>query len=194
MTSTSSSPIRTQPRRSARGVRNLATRRRWRPPVLRGLVAAPPLPGVGARISTPPSIRQFRYQSFHQNSIWWRGWSTAGRTRSVRVCGTSGRTGRRRIDRQRRAIEHLVSVYSPAGALLASVGWYRAGAVARAQSEVPPPADERIARPDCDPVGGRRPGDAGGLVGGVRRGRRRRARSRAPTTPRRRRSRLCRIR
>jgi len=120
-----------------------------RPSLVRGLVAAPPLPGVGARILTPSAIRQFWYQSFHQLDLveglidgrpdavraylqyFWSHWSGDDFTVSAEK------------------LDHLVSVYSPAGAFVASVGWYRAGAgaVARAQCEVPPPAAARIGTP-----------------------------------------------
>ena len=46
-------------------------------------------------------------------------------------------------------LDHLVGVYSPAGAFTASIGWYRAGAgtVATSLAEQPPPPDHRISTP-----------------------------------------------
>lgn len=115
-----------------------------RPDLLRGLVIAPPLPGIGARILEAEAQREFWYQSFHQLALaeelidgkpgavraylahFWSRWS-----------GPSFRLADADLDR-------LVERYAPAGAFTASIAWYRAGAgsVARSLAEqAPAPAD-----------------------------------------------------
>jgi pimeloyl-ACP methyl ester carboxylesterase len=119
------------------------------PERVRALVLSPPLPGAGERVLTARAQREFWYQPFHALGLiedlldgrpaavraylrhFWTHWS-----------GPAFEPGERRLD-------HLVEVYGPAGALTASVAWYRAGAgmVARSLAERPPEPDERIAVP-----------------------------------------------
>ena len=117
-----------------------------RPDLLRGLVVAPPLPGIGARILEPAAQREFWYQAFHQLALaeqlidgqpdavrgylahFWSHWS-----------GPSFELAETDLDR-------LTARYAAPGAFTASIGWYRAGAgsVARSLAEQPPPRAGRV--------------------------------------------------
>jgi pimeloyl-ACP methyl ester carboxylesterase len=117
-----------------------------RPGLLRGLVVAPPLPGIGARILDAAAQREFWYQAFHQLTLaeqlidgqpdavraylgyFWSHWS-----------GPSFELPDADLDR-------LVGHYAPPGAFTASIGWYRAGAgsVARSLAEQAPPPAEKV--------------------------------------------------
>jgi pimeloyl-ACP methyl ester carboxylesterase len=122
---------------------------RDRADLVRALVIAPPLPGIGDRILAPAAQREFWYQAFHNLELcaqlvdgqpeavrtylrhFWSHWSGPGYEPA------SGH------------LDHLVSVYGPAGAFAASIAWYRAGAGSVASSlaeRAPAPAD-RIAVP-----------------------------------------------
>ncbi len=87
---------------------------RQRPELVRALVIAPPLPGIGARILDPQAIREFWYQSFHQLGLslelidgkpdavrsylrhFWSHWSGPGYERPAATSTTWCRcTGRR---------------------------------------------------------------------------------------------------
>jgi pimeloyl-ACP methyl ester carboxylesterase len=99
-----------------------------RPDLVRALVIAPPLPGIGDRILAPQAQREFWYQAFHNTELatqlvdgqpdavraylrhFWSHWSGPG---YEPVPGH---------------LDHLVSVYAPPGAFAASIAWYRAGA------------------------------------------------------------------
>jgi pimeloyl-ACP methyl ester carboxylesterase len=116
---------------------------RSRPELVRALVIAPPLPGIGKRVFDLRPQREFWYQAFHQLPVaeqlidgkpqavrdylfhFWSHWSGPGFQPDL---------------------DHLVSVYSPPGAFTASIAWYRAGAgsVAASAVEQAPAADERI--------------------------------------------------
>jgi pimeloyl-ACP methyl ester carboxylesterase len=120
-----------------------------RPDLLRGLVVAPPLPGVGTRVLGAAAQREFWYQSFHQLALaeglidgkpgavraylahFWSHWS-----------GPSFRLAADDLDR-------LVRHYAPPGAFTASIAWYRAGAgtVARSLAEQAHPTGDRIRVP-----------------------------------------------
>jgi pimeloyl-ACP methyl ester carboxylesterase len=122
---------------------------RDRPDLVRALVIAPPLPGIGDRILTPEAQREFWYQAFHQLELstqlvdgqpeavraylrhFWSHWSGPGYEPSADH------------------LDHLVSVYGPPGAFAASINWYRAGAgsVATSLAERAPAPDERITTP-----------------------------------------------
>jgi pimeloyl-ACP methyl ester carboxylesterase len=122
---------------------------RANPGLVRALVLAPPLPGIGRRILDPLPQREFWYQAFHQLALaddlldgnppalrdylrhFWSHWS-----------GPSFTLDDRRLD-------HLVSVYGAPGAFTASIAWYRAGAgsVAMSVREEPPAREDRIALP-----------------------------------------------
>jgi pimeloyl-ACP methyl ester carboxylesterase len=122
---------------------------RDRPDLVRALVVAPPLPGIGDRILTPEAQREFWYQAFHQLELstqlvdgqpeavraylrhFWSHWSGPG----YQPSGPH--------------LDHLVSVYGAPGAFAASIAWYRAGAgsVAASLAEQAPAPDARIAVP-----------------------------------------------
>jgi pimeloyl-ACP methyl ester carboxylesterase len=122
---------------------------RDRPDLVRALVVAPPLPGIGERILTPEAQREFWYQAFHQLELstqlvdgqpeavraylrhFWSHWSGPG----YQPSGDH--------------LDHLVSVYGAPGAFAASIAWYRAGAgsVAASLAERAPAPDARIAVP-----------------------------------------------
>jgi pimeloyl-ACP methyl ester carboxylesterase len=122
---------------------------RERPDLIRALVIAPPLPGIGDRILDPQAQREFWYQSFHQLDLcpelidgkpdavrtylrhFWSHWSGPG------------------YEPASDDLDHLVSVYGPPGAFTASIAWYRsgAGAVAASLAEHVPEPDRRIAVP-----------------------------------------------
>lgn len=122
---------------------------RTRPHGIRGLVITPPVPGVGARILSEHSFREFWYQRFHQLDLVEQ--LLDGRPEAVRAylrhiwTHWSGPTHDVSDDH----LDHLVSVYGGAGAFTASVAWYRAGsgAVARSLAEQPPDPADRIAVP-----------------------------------------------
>ncbi|MEP7026531.1 MAG: alpha/beta hydrolase [Actinomycetota bacterium] len=117
-----------------------------RPDLLRALVVAPPLPGIGRRILDPDPQREFWYQSFHQLALaeqlidgkqdavraylthFWAHWSGP----SFQLAGAD--------------LDRLAGLYSAPGAFAASIGWYRAGAgsVARSLAEQAPADGDRI--------------------------------------------------
>jgi pimeloyl-ACP methyl ester carboxylesterase len=120
-----------------------------RPGLVRGLVVAPPLPGIGARILEAAAQQEFWYQSFHRLDLAER--LIDGRPDAVRAylahfwshwSGPSFELGDE-------ALSRVAGLYSEPGAFVASIGWYRAGAgsVARSLSEQPPPPDGRIRVP-----------------------------------------------
>jgi pimeloyl-ACP methyl ester carboxylesterase len=122
---------------------------RRRPDDVRGLVLAPPLPGIGARVLDPQAQREFWYQPFHQLELserlidgdaravraylehFWSHWSAPGWT----------------VEAER--LDALTERYARPGAFRASIAWYRAGAgaVARSLAERPPAPLDRVAVP-----------------------------------------------
>jgi pimeloyl-ACP methyl ester carboxylesterase len=122
---------------------------RDRPDLVRALVIAPPLPGIGDRILQPKAQQEFWYQAFHQLELctelvdgqrdavrsylrhFWSHWSGPG------------------YEPTSQHLDHLVSVYGPPGAFAASIAWYRAGAgsVAASLAERAPGPGQRIAAP-----------------------------------------------
>jgi pimeloyl-ACP methyl ester carboxylesterase len=122
---------------------------RDRPDLVRALVIAPPLPGIGDRILAPQAQREFWYQAFHNLELstqlvdgqpdavraylrhFWSHWSGPG------------------YEPDGEHLDHLVSVYAPPGAFAASIAWYRAGAgsVAASLAERPSGPADRIAVP-----------------------------------------------
>jgi pimeloyl-ACP methyl ester carboxylesterase len=114
------------------------------PGLVRGLVIAPPLPGIGARILSAAAQREFWYQSFHQLDL--AEQLIDGRPEAVRAylahfwshwSGPAFALSDAELDR-------VAGLYSAPGAFVASIGWYRAGAgsVARSLAEqAPAPAD-----------------------------------------------------
>jgi pimeloyl-ACP methyl ester carboxylesterase len=122
---------------------------RDRPDLVRALVIAPPLPGIGDRILAPRAQREFWYQAFHNLELstqlvdgqpeavraylrhFWSHWSGPG------------------YEPARDHLDHLVAVYGPPGAFAASIAWYRggAGSVAASLAERAPDPCDRIAVP-----------------------------------------------
>ena len=119
---------------------------RSRPDLVRGLVVAPPLPGIGKRVFSEHAQAEFWYQAFHRLPVieelidgnpeavrsylrhFWTHWSGPGFEPEL---------------------DHLVDVYSKPGAFTASINWYRAGAgsVATSAKEMAPASYDRIAVP-----------------------------------------------
>jgi len=119
------------------------------PELVRALVIAPPLPGIGDRILAPQAQREFWYQAFHNLGL--SAELIDGRPDAVRTylrhfwSHWSGPA----YEPDEKHLDHLVSVYGPPGAFTASIAWYRAGAGSVAASlaeQVPAPGD-RIAVP-----------------------------------------------
>jgi pimeloyl-ACP methyl ester carboxylesterase len=95
-----------------------------RPDLVRALVISPPLPGAGKRVLSAAATREFWYPAFHRLDLakqlvdgkpeavraylrhFWSHWS--GPNYEIDEAG----------------LDHLVDVYSPAGAFAASIGWY----------------------------------------------------------------------
>ncbi len=122
---------------------------RKRPELVKALVITPPVPGVGTRVYAAGPLREFWYQSFHRLPLaeelidgkpeavraylrhFWAHWSGPG------------------FELAEADLDHLVSVYGPAGAFTASIGWYRAGGgtAAAALSETAPAPGDRLATP-----------------------------------------------
>jgi pimeloyl-ACP methyl ester carboxylesterase len=120
---------------------------RDRPDLVRALVVAPPLPGIGDRILAPQAQREFWYQAFHSLELstrlidgqpdavreylrhFWSHWSGPG------------------YEPDGEHLDHLVSVYGPPGAFAASIAWYRAGAGSVAASLAEQVPSHRIATP-----------------------------------------------
>ena len=122
---------------------------RAEPDLVRGLVLAPPLPGIGRRILTPDAMREFWYQPFHRLDLaerlidgdadavraylrhFWEHWSGPGLT----VTDAD--------------LDALVEHYAKPGAFVASINWYRAGAggVAVSLAEQTPAPEDRIRQP-----------------------------------------------
>jgi pimeloyl-ACP methyl ester carboxylesterase len=117
-----------------------------RPGLLRGLVVAPPLPGIGSRILAIDAQREFWYQSFHQLALAER--LIDGQPGAVRAylehfwshwSGPSFRLAAADLDR-------LAGLYGQPGAFTASIAWYRAGSgsVAHSLAEQAPRPDGRV--------------------------------------------------
>jgi pimeloyl-ACP methyl ester carboxylesterase len=122
---------------------------RARPELVKAMVIAPPVPGVGTRVFGPGPLREFWYQAFHRLPLaeelidgkpeavraylrhFWTHWSGPGFTLAEAD------------------LDHLVSVYAPPGAFTASVGWYRAGGgtTAVATTETAPAPEDRLGTP-----------------------------------------------
>ena len=116
------------------------------PGLVRGLVVAPPLPGIGKRVFSEHAQAEFWYQAFHKLPVieelidgnpsavraylqhFWTHWSGPGFEPEL---------------------DHLVAAYSRPGAFTASINWYRAGAgaVAASAAEMAPASYDRIAVP-----------------------------------------------
>lgn len=122
---------------------------RDRPDLVRALVIAPPLPGIGDRILAPQAQREFWYQAFHNLGL--SAELIDGRPDAVRAylrhfwSHWSGPA----YEPDDEHLDHLVSVYGPPGAFTASIAWYRAGAgsVAASLAEKAPAPGDRVAVP-----------------------------------------------
>jgi pimeloyl-ACP methyl ester carboxylesterase len=133
---------------------------RDRPDLVRALVIAPPLPGIGDRILAPQAQREFWYQAFHNLGL--SAELIDGRPDAVRAylrhfwSHWSGPA----YEPDDEHLDHLVSVYGPPGAFTASIAWYRAGAGSVAASlaeKVPAPRDRikvptTVLWPEHDPL------------------------------------------
>jgi pimeloyl-ACP methyl ester carboxylesterase len=131
------------------GSRVAQTVARRLPENLRGLVLAPPLPGIGERVLQPQAQQEFWYQPFHQLELAER--LVDGDARAVRVylehfwehwSGPGFTPEPERLDA-------LTALYARPGAFRASVSWYRAGAgaIARSLAERAPTPLDRVAVP-----------------------------------------------
>ncbi|MDQ7905405.1 alpha/beta hydrolase [Phytohabitans sp. ZYX-F-186] len=120
-----------------------------RPELVRALVVSPPLPGIGERILSAGAQREFWYQPFHQLPL--AEQLVDGRPEAVRAYLRHFWTHWSGPDfvPAEEHLDHLVAAYSPPGAFVASIGWYRAGAgaVARSLSERAPDPADRLATP-----------------------------------------------
>ena len=122
---------------------------RDRPDLVRALVIAPPLPGIGDRILAPQAQREFWYQAFHNLGL--SAELIDGRPDAVRAylrhfwSHWSGPA----YEPDDEHLDHLVSVYGPPGAFTASIAWYRAGAgsVAASLAEKAPAPGDRVTVP-----------------------------------------------
>src|SRR6185437_5403658 len=96
-----------------------------RPDLVRALVIAPPLPGIGERIHGRPDAVRAYLRHF------WSHWSGPA------------------YEPDDEHLDHLVSVYGPPGAFTASIAWYRAGAgsVAASLAEKAPAPGDRVVVP-----------------------------------------------
>jgi pimeloyl-ACP methyl ester carboxylesterase len=116
------------------------------PGLLRGLVLAPPLPGIGARILDAAAQREFWYQAFHQLDL--AEQLIDGRPGAVRAylahfwSHWSGPS----FELSEQALDRLAAHYCAPGAFVASIAWYRSGAgsVAHSLAEQAPPQAGRI--------------------------------------------------
>ncbi len=101
---------------------------RDRPDLVRALVIAPPLPGIGDRILSARAQREFWYQPFHRLELCTE--LIDGHPDAVRAYLShfwshwSGPEYEMTWDH----LDHLVSAYGAPGAFSASIAWYRAGA------------------------------------------------------------------
>ena len=122
---------------------------RARPDLVRALVLAPPLPGIGDRILVPQAQREFWYQAFHNLELSIR--LVDGQPDAVRAYLRHFWSHWSGPDYEPSAshLDHLVAAYGPPGAFAASIAWYRAGAgsVATSLAERKPEPDDRIAVP-----------------------------------------------
>jgi pimeloyl-ACP methyl ester carboxylesterase len=129
------------------GSRIAQTIARDRPDLIRALVVAPPLPGIGDRILRPGAQREFWYQAFHQLDLCTKlidGKPDAVRAYLRHFWSYWSGPGYEPADRD---LDHLVSVYGPPGAFAASIAWYRAGAGTVAASLAERVPEQKIAVP-----------------------------------------------
>jgi pimeloyl-ACP methyl ester carboxylesterase len=113
------------------------------------LVLSPPLPGVGERVLGERAQQEFWYHAFHQLAL--VADLIDGKPRAVRayLCHFWNHWSGPGFSISEDDLDVLAASYETAGAFLASIAWYRAGAgtVARSLTERPPAQGERIAAP-----------------------------------------------
>jgi pimeloyl-ACP methyl ester carboxylesterase len=129
------------------GSRLAQTLARVRPELVSSIVISPPVSGAGRRVFEPDAQREFWYQSFHRLDL--AEELIDGRPEAVRTYLRhfwSHWSGPEYTPAEQ-DLDHLVEVYSPPGAFVASLGWYRAGGgtVARAATEQAPGRADRLA-------------------------------------------------
>lgn len=131
------------------GSRVAQTLARSAPDRIRGLVVAPPLPGVGKRVLDESAQREFWYQEFHQLPLAEQlidGDPSAARDYLAHFWGHwSGPA----FTPDPGHLDRLAELYGRPGAFTASIGWYRAGAgtVAHSLAETPPEPADRLETP-----------------------------------------------
>ncbi|HEX3791775.1 MAG TPA: alpha/beta hydrolase [Pseudonocardiaceae bacterium] len=131
-----------------------------RPDLVRALVVAPPLPGIGARILEPAAQREFWYQSFHQLPLIEQ--LVDGKPAAVRdyLAHFWSHWSGPAFALDQPGLDQLVEGYRSPGAFTASIAWYRAGAGSVANSlreRAPEPADRlavptTVLWPEFDPL------------------------------------------
>ena len=119
------------------------------PDLVRALVLAPPLPGIGRRILSPSAMEEFWYQPFHRLDLAERlidGNPDAVRTYLRHIWDHWGGPG---LTLTEPDLDALVEHYAEPGAFVASINWYRAGSggVAMSLAEQAPPRQDRIRQP-----------------------------------------------
>ena len=122
---------------------------RAEPDLVRALVLAPPLPGIGRRILSPKAMEEFWYQPFHRLDLAERlidGDPDAVRTYLRHIWEHWGGPGLTVTDAD---LDALVEHYAEPGAFVASINWYRAGSggVAMSLAEQTPAPEDRIRQP-----------------------------------------------
>lgn len=122
---------------------------KMRPDLVRALVISPPLPGAGKRVLTADATREFWYPAFHQLEL--AEQLIDGKPEAVRAYLRhfwSHWSGPNYVVDETH-LDHLVSVYSPPGAFVASIAWYRttSSPVPAYITETTPKAEERISAP-----------------------------------------------
>ena len=122
---------------------------RARPELVRALVLAPPLPGIGRRILSPKAMEEFWYQPFHRLALAERLFD--GNRDAVRsyLRHIWDHWGGPSLSVTEQDLDALVAHYAPPGAFVASINWYRAGSggVAMSLAETTPAPEDRIAQP-----------------------------------------------
>ena len=122
---------------------------RARPELVRSLVLAPPLPGIGRRILSPGAMEEFWYQPFHRLELAER--LIDGKPDAVRAYLRHiwDHWGGPDLTTTEADLDALIDHYAQPGAFVASINWYRAGSggVAMSLSETTPAPEDRIAQP-----------------------------------------------
>jgi pimeloyl-ACP methyl ester carboxylesterase len=113
-----------------------------------GLVMTPPQPGAGQRLLDPSVQQEFWYQTFHRIDLAEAlidGDATAVRRYLAHFWDHWSGPEFHLADQH---LDHLVATYSPPGAFLASIAWYRSRSIPSAgAADQPPPLEHRIHAP-----------------------------------------------